>query len=528
MSYDSSQLPQTSGTTSSGSFNTVSSSGSGSHIEGMPTPVTGHTQSPETIVSSQKTESKARDVFRKLENVFITFRDAANKAWGKITGRNDMPDKLGNDAKHVNRFVGADSSLFKDKTIGDESWGYTGQLKGGLAHGKGAYTEVGADGSTRTYVGKFKEGKPVGKGDLYVKFGLGDAAEVKVTWPKVQRGEGRIPKGEWSGKMTLKSGVVIEGDFRGNKLEGGAYISDPKNRTLISGRFEDNQLVRGHGNQVYDDGSYYEGDFGEDFAFDGKGTYVSPGGYAYTGIWDDGVLYGTVFVTDPEGRTSSGRYDHGELVGSLTPVDDGTVEEFEFAPPDEPVAAPPELSTVQGTNQPTVEANEESKGPGSLRKAFSQGMQRVSSKIHLPSRGSRGPEWKSEELEPPADTSKPYPTQQEGAFKNGHLEGKGILRFSNGDQVAGVFKGGVFQAGKGAIRYSSQNDERVSYKGELNAEGQPQGKGVLVTKNGEIFHSQFNNGEMVGKGTVEITLTDSDGNVTKKTLETHDGTYLEM
>lgn len=528
-------LPPSSSASSSGSFNTVSSSRTSSMTEGTPVSVPKHQQPTKTVVTSQQTHSTSRDVFRKLENVFIAFRNTANKAWGKVTGRNDMPDKLGNGAKHVSRLVGSDSSLFTNKTIGSE--GYSGQLKGGLAHGKGAYTEVGTDGSTRTYVGKFKKGKPVGQGDLYVKFGLGDASKVNVTWPKGQRGEGRIPKGEWIGKMTLKSGVLIEGEFKGNKLEGSAFISDPKNRTAIAGSFKDNRLVHGNGNQKYEDGSYYEGEFGEDFVFEGKGTYVTPEGYAYTGIREDGVLHGTVFVTDPEGRTSSGRYDHGELVGSLTPVDeDWTPEEFEFAPPNEPPEANsaeqpeslPAQNPVTDPYQSIDGTTDETKGPGLLRRVASDGLQRISSKIHHPSRTSRGPDWKSVELEPPADTSKPYPVKQEGKFKNGLLEGKGILKFSNGDQVAGMFKGGVFQAGKGAILYApDQEDDRVSYKGELNAEGKPHGKGVLVTKNGDVFRSGFVNGEMVGKGTVEITQEDSDGNKTKQTLETDDGTYLE-
>ncbi|WP_367379814.1 hypothetical protein [Collimonas arenae] len=76
-------------------------------------------------------------------------------------------------------------------------------------------------------------------------------------------------------------------------------------------------------------------------------------------------------------------------------------------------------------------------------------------------------------------------------MSNGH----GVVRFINGDELQGQFKQGRLLEDKAEIRYL--NGDR--YTGGIK-DGVPQGNGVYVWRNGNVFEGSFNAGKKNGVG----------------------------
>ena len=97
-----------------------------------------------------------------------------------------------------------------------------------------------------------------------------------------------------------------------------------------------------------------------------------------------------------------------------------------------------------------------------------------------------------------------YPSgaRYEGNFKNGLINGKGTLYFSNGNKYVGDFKN-QYREGNGFLKYSNGDE----YKGQFK-KGKLEGKGTLHYVSGDVYQGEWFNNLSHGQG----TYTYNDGN----------------
>lgn len=94
-------------------------------------------------------------------------------------------------------------------------------------------------------------------------------------------------------------------------------------------------------------------------------------------------------------------------------------------------------------------------------------------------------------------------TTYEGQFRNGRLEGNGVLKSAAGGIRSGAFIDGRLH-GKGSIHY--QNG--AHYEGELRAD-LPEGQGRLTHANGGFYEGAFVGGHSQGKGKLKYGTGDT-------------------
>jgi len=178
---------------------------------------------------------------------------------------------------------------------GEMSWPsgecYSGQFWKGAFHGNGTRTKPNGD----KYIGEFNNGEQEGKGTFrdategWVFVGLWlhgrMYGEGRVDWP-----EGTAYVGQWKdgirdghGKLTWPDGAWYEGPFQGNHVEG-------------------------HGLKAFLDGSTYEGEF-TDGEFNGQGVFRWPDGTEFEGLWKESEIVGPGCHRFPSGTTITGNFD---------------------------------------------------------------------------------------------------------------------------------------------------------------------------------------------------------------------------
>lgn len=167
---------------------------------------------------------------------------------------------------------------------------YEGQFLKGAFHGQGSRTKPNGD----KYVGDFNNGEQEGKGTfrsavegwsfegLWLHGRM--YGEGRVEWP-----DGTAYVGQWKdgireghGKLTWPDGAWYEGPFEGNHVEG-------------------------HGLKSFPDGSTYEGEF-HDAEFNGQGVFRWPDGTEFEGLWKNSEIVGPGCHRFPRGTTITGNF----------------------------------------------------------------------------------------------------------------------------------------------------------------------------------------------------------------------------
>ena len=163
---------------------------------------------------------------------------------------------------------------------------YVGEVKAGLPHGRGTWTEGrGAPISQvgMKYVGEFKYGYFHGQGTM--------------AWPDGEwvKYVGGFVDGEQigHGTVTYKSGKKFVGNFRKGGL--GSWYEQ--------------------GTMTWPDGRTYVGEFDEHGREGGQGTMTWPDGRTYVGEWKRGYRDGQGTWTHPDGTVWSGRWSRDEFRG---------------------------------------------------------------------------------------------------------------------------------------------------------------------------------------------------------------------
>jgi hypothetical protein len=111
----------------------------------------------------------------------------------------------------------------------------------------------------------------------------------------------------------------------------------------------------------------------------------------------------------------------------------------------------------------------------------------------------------------------------EGDFLDGKREGKGVYKWKNGDVYEGDFKDDLLN-GKGVMKWKDGDVYEGDFKDDL-----PNGKGVYKWKNGDVYEGDFKDGKKNGKGVLKFKQKNYNGDVYegdfKDDLETGKGVY---
>ena len=102
----------------------------------------------------------------------------------------------------------------------------------------------------------------------------------------------------------------------------------------------------------------------------------------------------------------------------------------------------------------------------------------------------------------------------EGNFKRGQFFGYGIYTKKNGEKYEGNFNRGK-KEGKGIIHFPiSKGSDFSSYEGDWE-DDVPNGTGTVIYENGSIYVGEVVNGEITGKGRMEIKEMKVEAGVSK-------------
>lgn len=177
---------------------------------------------------------------------------------------------------------------------GEMTWptreSYSGQFWKGAYHGQGTLTKPSGD----KYIGEFNNGEQEGKGAFrsaiegWIFTGLWlhgrMYGEGQVEWP-----DGTVYVGQWKdgirdgqGRLTWPDGAWYEGPFKCNHVEG-------------------------YGMKCFPDGSFYEGEF-TDGEFEGQGMFHWPDGTEFEGLWSSSEIVGPGCHRFPSGTTITGTF----------------------------------------------------------------------------------------------------------------------------------------------------------------------------------------------------------------------------
>ena len=167
---------------------------------------------------------------------------------------------------------------------------YIGFFENGNFNGSGSY--IFSDGNM--YVGNFKDDAPNGQG-TYI-------------WT-----DGSRYVGHWQGWK--RHGIGTESDAEGNS-ETSIYQNDKIVDDDIQGCIN-GDCISGYGVFIYNDGSYYEGNFIQRKP-SGQGLLVKNDGSAYYGEFKNGKYNGYGILVNPDGSEQEGIWEEGRYLGEVT------------------------------------------------------------------------------------------------------------------------------------------------------------------------------------------------------------------
>lgn len=250
------------------------------------------------------------------------------------------------------------------------------------------------------------------------------------------------------------------------------YENGTTTKTYDNGDFYEgdflNRKRHGQGKMVYNSGGIYEGKWVKDDR-NGLGKMTYPDGDVYEGEWKDGYRDGQGIHKFSYGHVYNGLWvkDERNGQGKMT-YRDGRVYEGGWKDNKENG-----LGTLRSQNGDIIFQGEYQNG------------QKISG------------------------TRSGYFGVYEGEMDNGFKNGKGTMKYSNGDIYQGEWENGR-RNGKGIMKYSNGD----VYEGEWSdegkwSEGYRHSTGTMTYSNGDIYQGEWEMNQKHGKGTMEY----SNGNV---------------
>jgi hypothetical protein len=425
---------------------------------------------------------------------------------------------------------------------------YSGTFRAGLFHGEG--TRVLPNGNV--YRGQFELGKEEGLGSFASQEG----------W--VYTGmflHGAMGGGE--GEVRFTDGRSYVGSWRDGVFDGYGMLQWPDGSSY-EGSFRAG-LRHGVGTHRLADGGVYVGDHVDDL-YAGEGAFHWPSGMRYEGSWRGGLMDGPGALLWPTGETLECTFDGNAPTSPARKTypsgctysgeidETGAIDgEGIFSWPDRRRFTGDFVGGVmsgRGTLEFPLPFTESLSGrggaPAVYTGGFSEGRFHGLGVLRLPDGAVFDGSFVDGLFSGPGDYRWTLPelVYYSGEFLNGKLHGRGRLLFPNGNTYDGAFVGGAYEGqgsfswhlhpdsdptgspspaprpGSGVVRYVGEwrhslphglgcyswEDGVTLYRGEL-ANGVFDGKGHLVTANGDAYAGEYVRGLEQGRG----VLVDSTG-----------------
>lgn len=303
------------------------------------------------------------------------------------------------------------------------------------------------------YIGDFKSNNKTGKGKLFVDNNLQYEGDFVDNYP------------DGLGVLYNEDGTKREGVFKNGKL-----YQSKEDITFENGRYvgyvENNQRS-GNGVMYYNDSSYYDGEWKNNMK-NGEGIYKSKN-FEYKGTFKNNEFdgLGRLIYLD---SSYEGEWKMGKRDGKGTQFYTNSVYYTGSWVQDE----------HDGYGELYV-TNENIFYKGYFKKNLQNGEGKYKCKEY----------------------------EYDGNWENGWMNGKGVIRFSNGDRYEGEFvENQIF--GKGIYYFANGN----TYEGEF-IDNQMNGLGIFTFKNGNFYQGTFQDGKFKGDGT--FYCKDSQGRITSLT-----------
>jgi len=112
------------------------------------------------------------------------------------------------------------------------------------------------------------------------------------------------------GKLITINGIISEGNWICNKLNGWCRVIDSNNFTVGEGLYIDN-ILEGYGKYLFNNGDYYEGYF-KNGKMNGKGKYIWKEGEIYEGEYKNGIKEGFGIFKWNNGKVYKGNFVDGK------------------------------------------------------------------------------------------------------------------------------------------------------------------------------------------------------------------------
>jgi len=379
---------------------------------------------------------------------------------------------------------------------------YTGQLANGCMDGDGE--KSWPDG--RKYVGRWRQDMMWGAG--------------KMTWPSGEAYEGQFRKNAFHGHgaRTLPNGDRYEGDFVDGEQEGNGVFRDRADGWAYTGQWLHGRMY-GQGRCDWPDGASYVGEWVDDIR-EGQGRLTWPDGSFYEGPFTANCVTGRGRKVFADGAHFEGGFVDGEFEGHGTfHWPDGT--EFEGAWCKSGISGPgchrfPGGTVIAGTFEEGGASGEGTKSwpngciyTGLLR---SNRIDR-SGTLKWPDGRCYVGSFEDDAMHGDgtltwADAS--GACTYRGQFRWNEFEGSGVLEWSSGARYKGEFSSGLYH-GQGAFEWPNK---RSVYSGEW-VHGEIWGKGHLTVHNEAggslIYEGEFKQGNMEGDGHIQFLAAPSAG-----------------
>jgi hypothetical protein len=317
---------------------------------------------------------------------------------------------------------------------------YSGYWKADKHHGKGRYQYSNGD----VYIGYWDNGLQQGKGQLKTA----DSSFFVGNWNKGLR--------EAKGVIRYANGTVFRGEWLNDKINGLGELNVKDGFTYV-GYWQEN-LFHGYGRLAYPNLTVYEGEW---FcgSKQGTGDMKYTGGARYRGQWKDDMRHGTGTFIDYDKSKYEGEWVRDLQEGQGTKIwCDGVIYE------------------------------------GSWKGNYRNGL----GKCTFPNRSWYEGNWENDRRHGEGDFHDVDDTVYSGTWIRDFPEGKGVMTFATGAVYKGLFVAGQFH--KTGVYKGAENEIIESYEGEW-LHGKMNGKGLIKYRNGDSYKGGFKNGFYDGNGT---------------------------
>ena len=439
--------------------------------------------------------------------------------WGYYTGDVDSDGKRQGEGKMTydsgNYYEGGfEDDKFHDDKKGVYHWQdgdeYSGGWKDGERNGIGSFTK--ADGTVE--YSQYEDGNTKGEGvawsaDRKTAYKLEDGEQtVEIT---IEEAEGfakekfNLPVPEPAEVTPPSSEVIVDSSKSSKSIgligrlfssrrvnsEGTLFVKDYGEWGSYAGVVDDDGKRQGKGKMTYDSGNYYEGEFVDDKFHGDNGVYKWFDGDKYVGSWKDGERHGIGSFAKADGSVEYSIYEEGIVKGQGISWSSDRKAAHKMLDGEKQIELSieeAEALSKEKFNLPIPEPSmpDENDVPSAMA-------------VSKPKEGLIGRLFPKKKVGPDGKLLfKDY--GEWGSYdgdvdSEGNREGKGKMTYESGNSYEGGFVNNKFHGDNGVYKWFDGDKYVGSWK-----DGERHGIGSFTKADGSVDYSMYEEGSTAGEG----------------------------